>query len=332
MSFFKEIPTPRKPEQTEEEKKNDCQHEEKSEDSNRMLESESGNKSSSDLSEALNLVFKKFGLIEETADKKKSDTSESSEYKLFKYLEQGEDGKYYDKETGKAYVSIEAWIKVHKDLAERYKAEANYYERNGISAKAEELNKKAEKIEERLKAIGSAISYDVYRCEKKNFTFENQIPESFFKSSKFQELREIFQLDSWCKMDYNEKVQAIRELGNCLSKALNLQCSPKIDVCKFESYVYGYCYNNNVIEINALYLNNPQEMIKTVAHEIWHVYQRMKARYQKTYKDYLYCFNFNVENYIKGELSEKCYEKQLVEAEAFAFENYFISKFGDDFK
>ncbi len=330
MSFFKEFPTPRKSELAEKAEKNDCQSEEKSEDSNWILDSESEDKPSSDLSEALNLVFKHYGLIEETADKKKSDTNESSEYKLFKYIEPGEDGKYYDKETGKVYVSIEAWIKVQEDLVKRYEREAKDFEREAKYDVAEEFYKKAEKIKERLDEALNAINNDVYLCKEKNFTFEDQLLESFFKSQKFQEICDIFQPDNWCKMDYNEKVQAIKELGNCLSKALNLPSSPKIDVCELKADVYGYCYKNNVIAINVLYLNKPQEMIKTVAHEIWHAYQHMKARHQKTYKDYLYSLNF--EKYIDGMYKYNCYEEQLVEAEAKAFENYFISKFGDDFK
>lgn len=330
MSFFKEIPTPKKPEQPETEKKNDCQNEEKPEASTWILDSESEDNASSDLSKALNLVFKSYGLIEETADKKKSDTSESSEYKLFKYLEQGEDGKYYDKETGKAYISVEAWIKVQKDLVKRYEREAKDFERETKYDIAEEFYKKAEKIKERLDEALNAINNDVYLCKEKNFTFEDQLLESFFKSQKFQEICDIFQPDNWCKMDYNEKVQAIKELGNCLSKALNLPISPKIRFSKLE-YAYGiYIDEYKAIEINTSYLNNPQEMIKTVAHEIWHAYQHMKARYQKTYKDYLYSLNF--EKYIYGRDKYNCYEEQLVEAEARAFENYFISKFGDDFK
>ncbi len=81
----------------------------------------------SDLSDAFETVFKNFGLITETS--KRSEASESNEDKNYSdYLEKGDDGRYYDKETGKAYDSIEAWEKAQETLAKRYKGTAEYYE------------------------------------------------------------------------------------------------------------------------------------------------------------------------------------------------------------
>ena len=55
-----------------------------------------------------------------------SETSEGNDHS--EHLEKGEDGKYYDKETGKAYDSIEAWEKAQETLAKRYEGTAQYYE------------------------------------------------------------------------------------------------------------------------------------------------------------------------------------------------------------
>ena len=83
----------------------------------------------SDSSDVFNEAFKKLGLTADTSEKKASDTKDSSEHKDYSdYLEKGDDGKYYDKETGKAYDSIEAWEKAQETLAKRYESTAKYYE------------------------------------------------------------------------------------------------------------------------------------------------------------------------------------------------------------
>lgn len=59
---------------------------------------------------------------------KSSDAKESNEDKDHsKYLEKGDDGKYYDKETGRAYDSIETWEKAMETAAKRYDGTAEYY-------------------------------------------------------------------------------------------------------------------------------------------------------------------------------------------------------------
>lgn len=222
MSFFKEIPTPRKPEQTEEEKKNDCQHEEKSEDSNRILESESGNKSSSDLSEALNLVFKRCGLIEETADKKKSDTSESPENIIFNYLEQGEDGKYYDKETGKAYDSIEAWIKIQEDLVRQYEREAKVFEREAKKewSQFENSDQNEEYNDETLKHYQKFLEY-------------------FSKAEEAQEMadhiREKLMHD--INIIFKDSPAAIKTFVDAFSKDLSVKRIKKSDTISICNYI-----------------------------------------------------------------------------------------------
>lgn len=65
----------------------------------------------------------------DTSENKASDAKDASEDRDYsEYLEKGDDGKYYDKETGKAYDSIEAWEKAQETLAKRYEGTAKYYE------------------------------------------------------------------------------------------------------------------------------------------------------------------------------------------------------------
>lgn len=83
----------------------------------------------SDSSDLFDAAFKNFGLTADTSETKDSDAKDSSEEKDYSdYLEKGDDGKYYDKETGKAYDSVEAWEKAQETLAKRYESTAQYYE------------------------------------------------------------------------------------------------------------------------------------------------------------------------------------------------------------
>lgn len=125
MSFFKETSTPKESEQAEKVKEADCPQF-KDSDTPQWVPAE--NKSGTDLSDALNSAFKTLGLATETNSEKKFETNESAERKDYsKYLEKGDDGKYYDKETGKAYASIEAWEKAQETLAKRYEGTSEYY-------------------------------------------------------------------------------------------------------------------------------------------------------------------------------------------------------------
>lgn len=74
-------------------------------------------------------VFRSFGLVSETDESaEKNESTEDAENPYSDYLEKGEDGKFYDKETGKSYESVEDWVKEQKTLAKRYLSTADYFE------------------------------------------------------------------------------------------------------------------------------------------------------------------------------------------------------------
>lgn len=83
----------------------------------------------SDFSDVFDAAFKNFGLNTDMSENKKSDIEDTCENQDYSnYLEKGEDGKYYDKETGKSYDSIEAWVKSQETLKKRYESTATFYE------------------------------------------------------------------------------------------------------------------------------------------------------------------------------------------------------------
>ena len=94
-----------------------------------MRESDICNVPYSDSSDVYHAAFKALGLSTDTAESKPSEPNESRENKDDSdYYEKGEDGTYYDKETGKAYDSVEAWENAQDVLAKRYESVAKFYE------------------------------------------------------------------------------------------------------------------------------------------------------------------------------------------------------------
>ena len=57
-----------------------------------------------------------------------------------KYLDKGEDGKWYDKETGKTYDTVDDWLKAQETLAKRYEGAADYYQKKADKAWARYKN------------------------------------------------------------------------------------------------------------------------------------------------------------------------------------------------
>lgn len=140
MSFFKEISTQESYESAETVKETD-RPQVKESDNPRRIPVE--NKPWSEMSDVFRSAFKTFGFPEEANDQKKSEINESAENRDYsKYLEEADDGKCYDKETGKAYDSIEAWEKAQETLAKRYEGTSEYYE--GKAEKAYARFKNAE--------------------------------------------------------------------------------------------------------------------------------------------------------------------------------------------
>ena len=73
----------------------------------------------SESSDVLSAIYKRYGLV---------DTSESEKKDYSRDLEKREDGKYFDKETGKSYDSVEKWRQAQETLAKRYEGTASYFE------------------------------------------------------------------------------------------------------------------------------------------------------------------------------------------------------------
>ncbi len=158
------------------------------------------------LQDALNRALERLGFDGGTALDKKTGTDSAEKSGInepaesrgrCEYLEKGEDGNYYSKETGKAYDSVEAWEKAQQTLEKRYESIADFYEKkanreyarfrnaaeNGESeaqkwehyrraqecyAKGKECREKAAAVRERLSWSRSDEKPDTGEADEKN--------------------------------------------------------------------------------------------------------------------------------------------------------------------
>ncbi len=97
------------------------------------------------VSDVFGKIFEKFGLVDtpssEESQTDQTDTTDETAYAP--YLEKREDGKYYDRETGKAYDSVDTWRKAQETLAKRYEGAADYYTKKAATEWARYKNAEA---------------------------------------------------------------------------------------------------------------------------------------------------------------------------------------------
>lgn len=126
-------------------------------------------------------VFKSLGLVSDNSDdsgnsetSEKTDSSESNnnetdeteENKYSEYLEKGEDGKYYDKETGKSYDSVADWKKEMETLLKKYEGTAKFCEEKAAKEWAKYKNADNEGKSESEKWNHYKLSQDHYERAK----------------------------------------------------------------------------------------------------------------------------------------------------------------------
>ena len=164
---------------------------------------------------------------------------------------------------------------------------------------------------------------DVFNCS------EDEIDIDFSIDAKIISALEHISHENWDKMDDKEKLSVISKLVEWIGEGLDLKEIPKISIFDSEEDAYGY-YNpdDNTINLNKYYFNNPFELINTIAHELRHAYQEQRAGILETREDAL--FKLNLDNYISpvslpggGWLFFTDYQDQYVEADARAFANLF---------
>jgi hypothetical protein len=172
-------------------------------------------------------------------------------------------------------------------------------------------------------------TYDKLMSEVFNRS-EDEMDIDFNISEPIMSVLEKFKSEEWGEMDIKEQMLAVRELVKTIGKELQLDQLPEVELLSDrDEDAYGlFDAVSNKIILNPKYFDDPGELVNTVAHELRHAYQHMRAEMLETKEDTLYKLNF--ENYISplslpggGYLFYVDYLDQYVEVEARAFANLF---------
>ncbi len=158
-----------------------------------------------------------------------------------------------------------------------------------------------------------------YLEEDFNFDFDKDNPE-------LQKQLELFSSDKWEHFTEEEKFDVMERFVNNLCELLGIEESPLLRLYEADECNCG-AFNSysNTIDINRNILNDPNEVVDTLAHEIRHAYQYQRASICETDTDKLYDFNFKhyiVPEYVDGHcVNYLDYQDQFIEVEARAFAN-----------
>lgn len=158
---------------------------------------------------------------------------------------------------------------------------------------------------------------------------EDELDIDFEIDDMLQDFLQKFEKEQWSGLSEADKFSAIKELAKEVGGRLGLEKTPGIETFYGENAPYGnFDPLDNVINLNKQYFDNPKELVNTIAHELRHAYQNMRADILETWEDALFKCNFN--NYISpiplpdgGFLFFTDYQDQYVEVDARVFANIF---------
>lgn len=175
--------------------------------------------------------------------------------------------------------------------------------------------------------IAEFDTYDKLLSEVFNRS-EEELFVDFELTEKIIALLENFRPEKWDVLNDSEQTNLINELSKAIGEALGLDNTPTIYISESDDAYGYYDPKNNSITLNSLFLSDPIELVNTIAHELRHAYQHMRADILETREDALYKVNY--ENYITpiplpegGWLFFMDYYNQYVEVDARAFADKF---------
>lgn len=154
----------------------------------------------------------------------------------------------------------------------------------------------------------------------------NDDPETtdyFVDEVRADKTMEKFCQGNWENLEPDEKKAAIEKLAEYNYDILGIKEPIKIEYYdkNVEGDYGGYDEESNTLFINIRNLQNGPETADTVAHEMRHAYQHMRAGELETNRDLSFAINFS--RYIKPEQNQSAYEQQIVEIDAALYAQRF---------
>lgn len=158
-----------------------------------------------------------------------------------------------------------------------------------------------------------------------NPEIEFDFPEFDFEDEELKNSLDYFIDINWEELSDAEKKAVVLQFTECLVDKFEISETTEISFRRLSAGHYGsYDHMNNKIEINEELLDDPKELVDTIAHEMRHAYQYERSKKGETHMDALY--QYNLKHYISVQrdiwgngIYVNEYQNQLVEAEARAF-------------
>lgn len=157
---------------------------------------------------------------------------------------------------------------------------------------------------------------------------EEDIEIPFYITDDIDELLRLFDIQEWDVLDESDKVLISTEFVKCVADELGVEKCPSICLSDELDAEARYNSRDNVIELNIDFIDDPIEIVDSLAHELRHAYQHERTEKLENQKDLLFRLNFDF--YITPETdSNGCYinfydyYNQYVECDARAFANIF---------
>ena len=170
-------------------------------------------------------------------------------------------------------------------------------------------------------------NYSQYLTEIYN-NAEDDFGYNFEINDELNEAISKFDSEEWNHMTDGEKIDAINNVKELVSKELGLSSVPETKYFVDDWGPNGFydAYSNTInINIEKSFLSDSKEMLNTIIHELRHAFQWERADCLETREDFLY--RCNIENYIDAYKSFYAYEDQYVEVDARAYADALIKTY-----
>lgn len=155
---------------------------------------------------------------------------------------------------------------------------------------------------------------------------EDEISIEYNLTDETKRLLVFFRPENWERMDDDTKMDLIQRLVNEVGQSLDIDRIPTVNVAEGDDAYGFYDSKDNVITLNKEFFAESKELVNTIAHELRHAFQYIRAERLETREDALY--KVNLDNYISaisltdgGWLFFNDYYDQYVEVDARAFAN-----------
>ena len=181
-----------------------------------------------------------------------------------------------------------------------------------------ELSEKYQEYEENY----SQYLTEIYNNAEDDFGYNFEI------NDELNEAISKFDSEEWNHMTDGEKIDAINNVKELVSKELGLSSVPETTYFDDDWGPNGFydAYSNTInINIEKSFLSDSKEMLNTIIHELRHAFQWERADCLETREDFLY--RCNIENYIDAYKSFYAYEDQYVEVDARAYADALIKTY-----